>query len=306
VRSIRLAKTLAWLSAGVGACLFALAFNRSPIPRLLGAKHVLLVGPTIDVMVVIFAYAYMFLAYAGKLDPVVAWAANAWQKGDYESALFRLLLFSWRGRRAPFMAFLLTSADLPDRAYAVATHSKLDETDMEEPSYNLDFAAGRAALAQGKLDAARRHLDRLYERFPGSALARYALGDLLLWQSVEPDRANQLLTDALADAARKDLPHWTRLGMEAELRASYAWSLAAKGEPEDLQYSLDLAIQLAGGNAPVRAAVELRLGHALRAMQHPTMAREHWRAAREIDPHGWAGRQAARELEIRRQPGIPA
>jgi hypothetical protein len=259
VRSIRLAKTLAWLSAGVGACLFTLAINRSPIPRLLGARHVLLVGPTIYVMVVFFAYSYLFLTYAGKFDPVVAWATNAWQKGDYESEVFRLHLFSWRGRRAPFMAFLLTSADLPDRAYAVATHSKLDETDIEEPSYNLDFAAGRAALAQGNLDAARRHLDRLYGRFPSSALARYALGDLLLWEHIKPDRANQLLSDAWPTPLEKTFRIGRALGMEAELRASYAWSLAVIGEPEDVQYSLDLAIQLAGGNTPVRAAVELRL-----------------------------------------------
>jgi tetratricopeptide (TPR) repeat protein len=243
--------------------------------------------------------------YVGKFDPVVAWAVNAWQKADYASALFRLRLFSWGGRRAPFTAFLLTSANFPDRAYAVAVNAKLPETDMEEPSYDLDFAAGRAALAQGNLDQARRHFDRLYERFPSSALARYALGDLLLWQNIDPRRAHQLLTDALADPARKDLPHWTRLGFEAELRASHAWSLAVIGKVENLQYDLDEAIRLAGQNKPVRASVHLRLGYALRALEHFTMAYEHWRRAREIDPHGWAGSQAARELEDLPSHAIP-
>jgi hypothetical protein len=63
---------------------------------------------------------------------------------------------------------------------------------MEEPSYNFDFAAGRAALAQGNLELARHHFELLHARFPSSALARYALGDLLLWQNMEFDRAHEL------------------------------------------------------------------------------------------------------------------
>jgi tetratricopeptide (TPR) repeat protein len=249
------------------------------------------------VAIIVFAYSYLLLMHVGRFDPVVAWAVSAWRRADYRSALFRLHLCSFRDRRAPFMAFLLTSANLPDRAYAIATNAKLSETDMEEPSYDLNFASGRAALAQGNLSQARCHFDLLYERFPNSALGRYALGDLLLWQNLEAARAHQLLTSALADSDRSCLPHWTRLGFEAELRASHAWSLAVIAQPQEFQYDLDRAIQLAGRNKPVRAAVHLRLGHALRAQKHFGTAREHWSLAREIDPHGWAGTQAARELE---------
>jgi len=283
-----------------------LAIYRRLAPRSFpGITFLLLTKPAIGVYVIVFAFSYLLLMYVGKFDPVVAWAANAWRKADYHSALSRLRIFSWRDRRAPFMAFLLTSANFPDQAYAVATKANLRETDMEEPSYDLDFAAGRAALAQGNLDQARRHFDRLYERFPSSALARYALGDLLLWQNIDPRRAHQLLTDALADPSRTDLPHWTRLGFEAELRASHAWSLAVIGKVENVQYDLDEAIRLARQNKPVRASVHLRLGYALRTLEHFTMAYEHWRRAREIDPHGWAGSQAARELEDLPSHAIP-
>jgi hypothetical protein len=72
--------------------------------------------------------------------------------------------------------------------------------------------------------------------------------------------------------------------------------LAVIGKPEELQYNLDLANELAGGKKPVQAEVHLRLGHALWALEHFTMAQEHWRAAREIDPHGWAGSRAARAV----------
>jgi tetratricopeptide (TPR) repeat protein len=262
----------------------------------MGAKHVILVDPTILVLWAVFAYSTLILSIVGRFDPVVAWAANAWDKADYGSALFRARLFSWRGRRAPFQSFLLTSANSPDRAYAVLTNSKLAESDMEEPSYNFDFAAGRAALAQGNLELARHHFELLHARFPSSALARYALGDLLLWQNMEFDRAHELLTTALADPFRMDLPHWKRLGFEAQLLASHAWSLAVIGRPEELQYNLDLATELAGRKKPVQAEVHLRLGYALWALEHFTIAHEHWRAAREIDPHGWAGSRAAREL----------
>jgi tetratricopeptide (TPR) repeat protein len=298
VRSIRLANIIAGLTGGAAACFFMLAIYQRLAPRSIpGITFLSYIRPALWVYVIVFAYSYLLLMYVGKFDPVVAWAVNAWQKADYTSALLRLRLFSWGGRRAPFTAFLLTSANFPDRAYAVATNTKLPETDMEEPSYNLDFAAGRAALAQGNLEQARLHFESLYDRFPSSALARYALGDLLLWQNIDPRRAHQLLTDALADPARKDLPHWTRLGFEAELRASHAWSLAVMGRPEDVQYDIDEAIRLSRQNQPVRASVHLRLGYALRALEHFTMAYEHWRRAREIDPHGWAGCQAARELE---------
>lgn len=44
----------------------------------------------------------------------------------------------------------------------------------------------------------------------------------------------------------------------------------------------------------MQGEVHLRLGYALRVLEHLTMAHEHWRAAREIDPQGWAGSQAGR------------
>jgi tetratricopeptide (TPR) repeat protein len=178
-------------------------------------------------------------------------------------------------------------------------NAKLPETDMEDPSYDVDFACGRAALAQHNLDQARHHFDRLYRRFPGSALARYAVGDLLLWQNIEPERAHKLLTGALTDDDRLSLPHWSRLGLEAELRASHVWSLACMHKPEAIQYGIDKAIQLAGQNKPVRAAVHLRLGYALLALNRSTRARQHWRVAHDADPHGWAGNQAAREITMR-------
>ncbi len=292
MRSIRLARTLSWLAAGV-AVLF---FDRA-IRRWAGVSSLYYINLVYILAWAVFAYTYLVLSYVGKLDPVVAWAANAWQKADYRSALRRVWIFSWAGRRAPFTSFLLTSANLADQAYAVAANSMLPPTDMEEPSYDLNFAAGRAALAQGDLDRAHHHFARLYARFPGSALARYAFGDLLQWQNTEVARAHQLLTSALADSFRFDLPHWNRLGLEAELHASHAWSVALMNKPEALQDSLDKAIRLAGRNKPVLAAVNLRLGFALRALDRPITARQHWEAAREIDPHGWAGNQAARELE---------
>jgi len=86
---------------------------------------------------------------------------------------------------------------------------------------------------------------------------------------------------------------------------SHAWSLAVIGKVENVQYDLDEAIRLARQNKPVRASVHLRLGYALRALEHFTMAYEHWRTAREIDRHGWAGNQAARELEDLSSHAIP-
>jgi tetratricopeptide (TPR) repeat protein len=292
VRSIRLAKTLAWLSAGVAVYFF----NRA-VRRWTGMSSLYYLDLVDLLAIAVFSYTFLALSYLGKLDPVVAWAASAWREADYRSALLRVWLFSWAGRRAPFTSFLLTSANLADRAYSVATNSTLPDTDMEDPSYDLDFASGRAALALRNLDLARHHFSRLHRRFPGSALARFAFGDLLLWENTDVARAHQLLTGALADSARFDLPHWSRLGLEAELRASHAWSVALMSKPEELQDSLDKAIQLAGRNKPVLAAVHLRIGYALRALNHPVTARQHWDAARDIDPHGWAGNQAAQELE---------
>jgi tetratricopeptide (TPR) repeat protein len=163
-------------------------------------------------MVPAYAYSYLLLMHVGRFDPVVAWVIGAWQRTDYESALFRLRLFSFCGNRAPFRALMLSAANRADQAYSIATTVTLVATDMEEPSYNLDFAAGRAALALGDLVRARRHFENLYERFPGSALARYALGDDFLWERLDPARAHELLTSVLADSDRNSLPHWKQLG----------------------------------------------------------------------------------------------
>ena len=149
MRSIRLANIFAAFTAGAAACFFMLAIYQRLAPRSLpGITFLSLIEPALWVYVIAFAFSYLLLMYVGKFDPVVAWAANAWRKADYTSALFRLRLFSLRDRRAPFMAFLLTSANLPDQAYAVATKAKLHETDMEDPSYDLDFAAGRAEIGR--------------------------------------------------------------------------------------------------------------------------------------------------------------
>jgi len=205
-------------------------------------------------------------------------------------------MFSWGSSRVPFAAFLLTSANNPARAYKIAAKAILADTDMEDPTYHLEFVCGRAALAQLHLDQAGLHFERFHQRFPGAALARYALGDLLLWQDSELDRAHQLLSSALADSDRMSLPHWERLGFEAELYASYTWSLAAIDKADGFQYSFDKAIELAGDNRPVRAAVHLRLGFALRAMHKHRTARQHWQYACDVDPEGWSGNQAQREL----------
>lgn len=299
MRSIRIANTISWVIAVVIAVLFALRIYLWLDP---GTTH--LPGTTLwvsgklalSIMALAYAYSYLLLMHVGKFNPVVAWVIGAWRRADYESALFCLRLFSFCGNRAPFRALMLTAANHADQAYSIATTVTLAATDMEEPSYNLDFAAGRAALALGDLVRARRHFEKLYERFPGSALARYALGDDFLWERLDPARAHELLTSALADSDRNSLPHWKQLGLEAELHASRAWSLAATGQPGELQNEIDRAVQLSGQNRPVQAAVHLRLGHALAALNHVTSAKEHWRFAREIDPDGWAGRRANRDL----------
>jgi tetratricopeptide (TPR) repeat protein len=299
MRSIRIANTISWVIAGVIAVLFGLRIYFWLVPsttHLPGIRLYVSGKLALSIMVPVYAYSYLLLMHVGRFDPVIAWVIEAWRRADYESALFRLRLFSFCGNRAPFRALMLTAANRADQAYGIATTVTLAPTDMEEPSYNLDFAAGRAALALGDLVRAQRHFENLYQRFPGSALARYALGDVLLWERRDPARAHELLTSALADSFRKDLPHWKQLGLEAELHASHAWSLAATGQPGELQNEIDRAVQLAGRSRPVQAAVYLRLGHALAALNHVTSAKEHWRFAHEIDPDGWAGLRATREL----------
>jgi hypothetical protein len=244
----------------------------------------------------ISAYVLLVISYLGHFDPVVIWAAHAWRCGKYHAALRRVRLFSWEGGRTPFISFLLAAANLPDKAYAITLHAKIDASDVEDPTYQIVFARGRAALARLDYAAARSNFERFYERFPGAAISRYGLGDCLLWSSAEPERANRLLTAALKDSDRFSLPHWKRLGFEAELRASHAWSFAVLGNEADFQYSHDEALRLAGQARPVRAAVCLRLGNAPRALGRHRAAGEQWAAAYNFDPQGWAGNQAMRHV----------
>jgi tetratricopeptide (TPR) repeat protein len=184
------------------------------------------------------------------------------------------------------------------------SRAKGSDTKLRDAIYDLDFALGRAALAQSNLELARRHFEQLYARFHSSAIARYALGDLLLWQDKEPEKAHQLLEGALAGSSRSSLPFWTRLGLEAELRASYAWSLGRLNKPDEGQHCIVEAIKLAGKNQPVQAAVHLRLGCALSALQHPNTAREHWYAAAQIDPRVGLGNRLNGNWHLRAAPEV--
>lgn len=247
------------------------------------------------VALLVSAYVLLLLSYVGRLDPVVFWAVRAWRRGDYRCAIWRVQLFSFKGRRAPFISFLEVAANMADQAYETVMKAQLDESDIEDPMYQPESAKGRAALARLDYSVAISHFERLYARFPGAAISRYGLGDALLWAGKDLQRAGTLLTAALKDSDRSSLPHWNRLGLEAELRASHAWSLAIFGNAAD-QYSRDEALRLAGANRPVRAAVCLRLGNGLNAIGRRHSALEQWAAAYDVDPSGWSGNQAQQHI----------
>ncbi len=197
--------------------------------------------------------------------------------------------------RGPLIALLLTAAAKPEAAYIIATKANLLRR-TSKIQHKAGVRARPCGPRTGKLPGGTVHFERLYERFPCSAAARYGLGDLLLWKRVEPEKASRLLAAALKDSDRSSLPHWNRLGFEAELRASYASSLATLGLAEDFQYTFDEALRLAGQKKPIRAAVCLRLGNALEALRRANAARKYWAAAHDVDPHGWAGNQAMQNL----------
>lgn len=231
---------------------------------------------------------------------VAAWALRAWRAGRYDAALGRLRRWSFKGsrRRPTLEAFLLTAAGRGQEAIDVLRGAQARPSlDQCDPSYDISFAAGRALMAELRLEEAQECLGRLHRRYPGSAAARYALGDLLLWQGGDAFEAQRLLEGALADPDRAALPYWKRLGFEAELRASHAWAMGCLGRPAELLHSLDLAVTLAGRCVPVQGAVYLRLGFAFAVQGRLRRAQSYWKRAAKADPRGWAGKAAAAQLE---------
>lgn len=231
---------------------------------------------------------------------VGAWTLRAWRAGRYDVALARLRRWSFQGsrRRTTLEAFLLTAAGRGQEAMEVLRGAGARPClDLCDPSYDLDFARGRALVAELRLEEAQECLTRLQQRYPGSAAARLALGDLLLWQGGDALEAQRLLDGALSGPDAAALPYWKRMGLEAELRASHAWAMGCLGRPAELLHSLDLAVTLAGRCAPVQGAVYLRLGFAFAVQGRLGRAQSYWRRAAKADPRGWAGKAAAAQLE---------
>jgi len=119
-----------------------------------------------------------------------------------------------------------------------------------------------------------------------NASLKVALASCLLTQEKEPERARQLLEEAMAAPGRGGQSSDNRAD-DARRVARYAWALAACGRRQEAQSRIDEALQRAGSLRPEDAAgVQYFVGEAWRVMGENAKARAAYDEAIRLQPTG--------------------
>jgi tetratricopeptide (TPR) repeat protein len=245
------------------------------------------------VVIVLFS-----LIATGRENVAVLVAKPAWRAGDYDRAL------RWTRR----MGFGRPSAKLIQ--IEGLTHSLAGRPAEAERCYREALARGyalsradrvgllgclgEALQDQGRFEESvkcRQASIDMGDNILGSA--RHGLAELLLKQGTEPQRALELVDEAMRVARGPAAPKFA-----PSRWATRAWALASLGRRQEAEQAIAQAMLLRRETyAALFADTRLTVGMALLAMDQPEKALEHFRAAREADPKGKNGVRALQQIE---------
>ena len=222
---------------------------------------------------------------------------KAWRAGDYDGALKSLRRLS------------LGSPTTEMLRLQGVTHVLAGRPAEAEPCFRQALAKGHAAPRStqvrclgclgdtltdlGRYEEARRCLERAVEMGDRNGSARVSIAELLLAQGSEPQKALDLVDEAMRISKA---PVAQRL--EGIRRAIRAWALALLGRRQEAEESIEQALRAPGGT--LRATLAMRhwaVGMALVALERTGKAIEHFRAARDADPKGKYGGLAMQQLK---------
>ncbi len=154
---------------------------------------------------------------------------------------------------------------------------------------------GLALLALGRYSESEQAFQAAAALWPGRSVAYSGMSEVRLRQGVEPFQAL-----AFAERALRKHRHGSERFFSARLasiRGNQGWALALLGRASESQQAIESgAVETDPKNRPELAGFHWRAGMAMVAMENPSTAADHFRRASELDPEGYYGGLARRQL----------
>jgi tetratricopeptide (TPR) repeat protein len=173
------------------------------------------------------------------------------------------------------------------------------ETERNKAGKALAFAhLARILMETGRYAEARRTLESAARLLPEHSAAPNGLAEVLLREGVEPGRALELTERALQMQQSSLVQRKGARERFGEIRGNQAWALALLGRITEAEDAIAAGMREADpANKPLLAAFFWRAGMAMAAVDRITAAVGHFRNAARLDPEGYYGGLAAKQLQ---------
>jgi tetratricopeptide (TPR) repeat protein len=226
---------------------------------------------------------------------VIAWLIHkAQERGDHLSSMRVLDRFGgllWRPVREDFRAMLLVYSGEANEAEALI-RSVIEDRQQTALKDEMNKTLGQALIDQGRYSEAGAIFEQVIKGSPERMGGYDGLAEVRILEG-RPSEAIELIEQAIhREVARPGMVRRFEAYEQGHLWANRAWAEAALGWRPLAEQALERAFKAAGNNKPELAGVHYRAGMSWNILQQPAKAREHFRAALELDPQGRNGKKA--------------
>lgn len=240
---------------------------------------------------------YAVLAFCVHRMVEIKLVNAAIRRSDFEGALKvvrRLHFFHWDGgtvllRRGHLLlsAGRFAEAEMALRRAVAALRARKSQ------AFALE-ALGDALMEQGRYEEAQRSYEAALHAVPGFDRPYRGMAEMLLRQGREAVRALEYV-ERLGGTGRRGINR----GMIDDYWGLKTWALAELGRGAEVQQAAAEAARVMDTKSrPDVAAVNRRLGLAMRALERDAEAERYLRAARDAGPGRWASLAASRPLSV--------
>lgn len=254
----------------------------------------------IIVVALLFPRFYMYLSMLPIVIGPLVWIFYPYQRLDYDRALARTRRFKDGVRlfEPRILAEIGEDGPAQEALFETLQRARTRSRVTTNESVFLSYV-GTVALFTGRYDDAITGLEAVYDLIVTDGDTLDMLAEAYLLAGTNSARALELTQTALQSRQKfRPILRWIDSHATAEIRATYAWALAANGQLDQARESTTQALAGSDRLPPRQAAgVHFRVGYALRVCGDPK-ADAHFRRAAEIDARGWAGRMARAALVV--------
>ncbi len=231
---------------------------------------------------------------------VLGWMLHkAQERGDHRGSMRVLDRFGsllGRSMREDFRAVLLVYAGEPKQAESLI-RSVIENRKQTALKDDLNKNLGQALIDQKRYSEAGTIFEQVVKGSPQRMGGYDGLAEVRILEG-RPREALELIEQAIrCEEARSWVVRKLEAYEQGHLWANRAWADAALGWRGKAEEALERALQAAGKNKLELAGVHYRAGMLWNILDRPVKAREHFRAALDLDPDGRYGKKS-REAEL--------